>query len=373
MSIRWICLLLTAAATPALAADSEPVIADSAKGDPQLGSIQVISFAPQGVLLIGDGAKSQIVAVVTGDTSPAKPLTGLKVDNLQRQIAERVGAKADGVELIDLAVNPASGRAYVAALKQDDKTPLVVRIDGSGQIELLPLDDVEHARIGLSAGDAKVNRVTDVAWAEDRVVAAGRSNETFASKIFSVAAPLKHDDQSQTFSAETYHVSHGRWETKAPMSVVIPFKEDDKTYVVGAFSCTPVVKYPIDSLQPGAKVKGSSVMELGSGNRPIDMFVYRKDGKPYVLANTFRFHHERRPFGPSPYWTVKFEQNLLGEDEQVNEKALRRLKNNEPTTDAVEMVEAFHGVTQMDKLGETHAVVIRESGDGLSLETLPLP
>ena len=26
-------------------------------------------------------------------------------------------------------------------------------------------------------------------------------------------------------SAETYHVAHGRWETKAPMSVLIPFKE----------------------------------------------------------------------------------------------------------------------------------------------------
>ena len=84
-----------------------------------------------------------------------------------------------------------------------------------------------------------------------RIVAAGRSNEEFASKIFSIAAPLSHAQKTSSFSAETYHVAHGRWETKAPMSVVIPLKEDGKTYVVGAFSCTPVVKYPIDALQPG--------------------------------------------------------------------------------------------------------------------------
>lgn len=348
------------------------VIAEAAEGDPGLKSINVISFAPEGVLLIGDGAASQILAIDTQDAKPTEPLSK-KVPDIQKQIAGHLGTKRDGVEILDLAVNPASNKAYIAVRKQDDKSYLIVTVDGSGEIREFELDRVKYARVKLSTDEVKVNRITDVAWAEDRIIAAGRSNETFASKIFSVDAPLKDDASSNSFSAETYHVSHRRWETKAPMSVVIPFKENDKTYVVGAFSCTPIVKYPIDSLQSGAKVKGESVLELGSGNRPIDMFIYEKDDKHYVLANTFRFHHERRPFGPSPYWTVKFEQGILGAKADVNEKALRRLKGYDPATDRVEMVEAYHGVTQMDKLGDSNALVMRQSDDSFSLEVLPLP
>src|SRR5690606_20709580 len=127
----------------------------------------------------------------------------------------------------------------------------------------------------------------------ERIVAAARCNEEFASKIFAAEAPLRHDASGQMYSAETYHVAHGKWETRAPMSVLIPYEEEDGSLsIVGAFSCTPVVKYPIESLQPGAKIKGISMIELGSGNRPLDMFAYNKaDGTPSVLTNTFRFHH----------------------------------------------------------------------------------
>ena len=157
------------------------------------------------------------------------------------------------------------------------------------------------------------------------------------------------------------------------MSVLVPYRENDRQYVIGAFSCTPVVKYPLDALQPDAKVKGSSVLELGSGNRPLDMFTYEKNGKPYVLTNTFRFHHKRKAFGPSPYWTVKFEQGILAEKEKVNEKALRRLKGYDPATDRVQVVETFHGVRQMDKLGDDHALVLKEEKNGLTLVALALP
>jgi hypothetical protein len=116
------------------------------------------------------------------------------------------------------------------------------------------------------------------------------------------------------------------------------------------------------------------MIELGSGNRPLDMFAYEKDGKPFVLANTFRFHHARKPFGPSPYWTVKFEQGLLAGSEAVNDKAVRRLKGAyQPATDRIEMVEAYHGVMQMDRLGSTHSLTVRDTGKGLELVALPLP
>lgn len=348
------------------------VIQKSAQGQPEIKTINAISFAPQGVLLVGDGRGSQIVAIETGDAEKAGGLKK-KIENIDAQLAGRIGTTAKGIEILDMAVNPASGKAYFAVRKQDDKTHLIFTVDGEGAIAELELDNVTYAQIPLSAGKSGISLITDVAWAEDRVIAAGRSSETFASKIFSIYAPLEHNTKGNVYSAETYHVSHRRWETKAPMSVVIPLKENDQTYVVGAFSCTPVVKYPLDAIQPDAKIKGRSMIELGSGNRPLDMFIYEKGGKTYVLSNTYRFHHERKPFGPSPYWTVKFEQSLLLGDENVNEEAVRRLKGYEPITDRIQMVEAYHGVMQMDRLDKDRALVIRSTESGLDLEPLPLP
>ena len=349
------------------------VIEKASTGSPELKSINVINFAPEGVLLIGDGRGGQIVAVETGDT---KWQTGefKTLVNIDHQLAARIGAPPKGIEIIDMAVNPASGVAYIATRKQDDKSSIVFTVTPAGKIGLLNLDQARYVRIKLTTDKASVSLITDVAWAGTQIVAAARSNETFSSKIFSISAPLSKETAGQVFSAETYHVSHGRWETKAPMSALMPIKEKDATYIVGAFSCTPVVKYRIDSIKPGATVKGSSMIELGSGNRPLDMFAYEKDGKPFVLANTFRFHHARKPFGPSPYWTVKFQQGLLAGEDAVNEKAVRRLKAAyQPATDKIEMVEAYHGVMQMDRLGSTHTLAVRDTGKGLELVALPLP
>ena len=309
-------LLITALSAVAVQASS--LIDKSAKGAPKIGKIDVIGFAPEGVLLIGDGSNQRVVAIETGDTRPAAGEFG-EMKGFGATLAGKLGVKPGDVEILDLAINPASNRLYVAVRKQDDKSYLIVRIAPDGDIEHFALDNVEYANVPLpQEGGVKVTAITDVVWVDDRLIASGRCNEEFASKIFATDGPLTHDQAGQTYSAETYHVSHRKWETKAPMSVMIPYKEGDKYYIVGAFSCTPVVKYPIDAIEPGAKIKGISMIELGSGNRPLDMFSYEKDGKASVLTNTFRFHHERKPYGPSPHLAFRFDERLLGAN-AVNE------------------------------------------------------
>jgi hypothetical protein len=365
-------LLVLAAAASGDAASG--VVATTVKGDPGLQSIEVLGFAPDGVLLIGDGRGSQVVAVVTGDTKAAKPLES-KIAGIDAKLAGRLGVAAKEIEILDVAVNPASGRIYLAVRRQTDKTYVVLTLDGSGEVAEFRLKDVEHARIPLPKGEqAPISKVTDVAWAGGRVLAAGRAAEEFASKIFVCRGPIKHEAKGEIYSAETYHVQHGKWETKAPMSVLMPYEEGGKLYVVGAYSCTPVVKYPIEALQPGARVKGISMVELGSGNQPLDMLSYRKDGKSYVLMNTFRFHHERRPFGPSPYWSARFEQELLAGEEKSNEKAVRRLGGDgKPATDRIQLVESLHGVAHLDRLDEKTALALRKTADGFDLEPIALP
>lgn len=370
LSAALVAVGMSLVAVPAGAA----VLGRTTTGELPLKSLDVIEFAPDGTLLVGDGLGAQVLAVATTEPAPAETLPA-RIENFRARVGERLGTTADGVELLDLAVHPRSGRVFVAVRHQAEKAYLILVLDGAGQLSEFPLSRVTYARVALpSSESAAVRKVADLAWADDRLVAAVATNEEFASKIFVAPGPLNHDARGGLFSAETYHVSHGRWETRAPMSVLMPYRESGRTYVVGAFACTPVVKYPLDALTPDALVKGTSMIELGSGNRPLDMFAYSKDGREYVLASTFRFHHEKRPFGPSPYWTVRFEQSLLADPEAVNERATRRLQGTDPATDRIQMVEAFHGVMQMDRLGADRAVVLRGGPEGrVDLEVLPLP
>src|SRR5262249_42989080 len=156
-------------------------------------------------------------------------------------------------------------------------------------------------------------------------------------------------------------------ETVAPMRVVIPYKEGGKSYLVGAFTCTPLVKYSLSDLKPNGKVKGESVYEAGNGNEPRDMFVYEKDGKKYILVSTIRKFG--KPFGSSPYWTFKLDFNVLAETKKIDKNAVRRdVKSNQY------MVAAYDGVSHMDVLDRERAMVILNDGKGgLSLTALPLP
>lgn len=351
-----------------------PFLKKTISGTPQLKSIEKIRFGPQGLLLIGDGRGSQVLVVETGDTA-AKPTLKANIEEFDEKVAGRLGTMAKNIKIVDLAVNPASGVAYLAVLK-DNKQNAILTVDGAGTIGEFVLDNVKYARATLPAGEkSPVTRITDLAWAGDRILVAGVANEEFASKISSIPLPLEHDAAGTIYSTETYHVSHGKWETRAPISTLMPFEEDGKKYLIGSFACTPLVKYPLDDLKPGAHVKGISVVELGSGNLPLHMFSYEKDGKHYVLINTNRFHHKQRPFGPSPHWTVRVDRDLFLEKDKVNEKAIRRLDNkSQPATEQMKMIEAFHGVVHMDKLDKERVLVLKEDGNnGFSLGALPLP
>jgi hypothetical protein len=352
------------------------VLKSTAIGNPQLKSIETIGFGPGGVLLIGDSKGAQVVAVATGDTTP-KPWSKVEIAKIDEKLAARIGTTAKGIEILKLAVNPASFTAYFAVRNREGKKDLILTLDAAGKIDEFLLDNVKYARIPLPAGDkAPISKITDIACGDDRVLVAAQANEQFASKIVSIPLPLENGSKAAVFSTETYHVAHKRWETNAPIRTVIPYMQDGQKYLVGAFTCTPLVKYPLNDLQPGARVKGVSVFEPGNGNTPRGMFAYEKGGKHYILMNVVRMgkFQQSRPIGPSPYWTVRIDQGLLGEKEKINEKAQWRAdKNLKPITDRAAVAEAFHGVTLMARLDAERALVLRDDKGGLNLQTLALP
>ncbi len=351
------------------------VIKNATVGTPKLKSIDAVKFAPDGVLLIGDGPGAQLVAVDTGDVKPMPWKADAKTAKIDEKLAARIGAQAKGIEIRGMAVNPASHTAYFVVRKLDDRKTLLLTIDGAGAVSEYALEKVKHVVIPLPKGEAApVSRITDIAWMGDRVLVGAVASEEFASKVCSIPAPLDPKATTLGFSTETYHVSHKKWETRAPMTSLVPYESNGKKYVVGAFACTPVVRYPLDDVKAGAKVKGESVIELGSGNQPRTMIAYEKGGKSFVLMNTFRFHHKSKPFGWSPYVTFRMESGLFAENEKLNDKAILRLTGDKPATDKITIVAEFEGTIHLDKLDKERALVVKEEKEGgLTLAAIPLP
>jgi len=363
----WAALAVAVAASGASAADK--VFAKTENGTPKIQSIETIAFGPDGVLLIGDGKGAQLIAIDTKDTT-AKPFKAAAIEKFNEKIADKLGAKADKIEFKAMAVNRASGTVYVV-VKGADK-PAIVTIDGDGKIGEVSLEKVDHVVVPLPNG---TTQVTDIAYTKERILVGGLSNEKFnKAKVISIPTPLDPTNKATGFSTETYHVAHGKWETHAPMLTLIPYEAKGKKYVVGAFMCTPIVRYSLDDVKEDAKVKGSSVIELGNGNMPVAMFPYTKDDKSYLLVNNLRRFGE--PFGASKYWVARVDTSLFDETEKVNEKAQWRIdkKTMKPITDKVKMIDEYSGVTVMDKLDDKQAVVIKEDGKkGLTFLALDLP
>lgn len=342
-------------------------------GGLQFKSISALGFGPEGLLLVAEPSTGSVIGIQTGDVGPVAKLRS-KIDDIGTIVAQGLGTTSDNILIRDLAVNPSSGRVYLAVSRKPDNAAAIVTIDSTGRAAALDCAGLPWARATLPGGTAtKVTSVTDVACAGDRVVAAGSCNEEFASKIFSVPMPIEHGATARVFSAETYHVSHRKWETRAPISSFVCDQQDGKPYVVGAFACTPIAKFPIGDLQSGAQVKGVSMVELGSGNRPLDMFTYTRDGKSWLVTHTQRFH--KPLFGPSEFWGARLDMALLQPNapEQTNQNAIRRNVKENKDANGIEIVDALFGAVQADKLNDSEAVVLKNSGAALTLEVVALP
>src|SRR5262249_39555001 len=153
---------------------------------------------------------------------------------------------------------------------------------------------------------------------------------------------------------EIFHTSHNRVETASPVRTFVPYKVGAETNIMAAYTCTPLVKIPVSELKPGAKVKGTTIAELGSGNQPLDMIGYTKDGKDYLLVTTPSGGVMRAPraeCGPAPPLTTAV-KGTAG----VKYETIAELK----------------GVMQLDKLDNERAIILVKTDAGLDLKTIPL-
>ena len=346
-------------------------VAQADQGNPKLKKIEAIRFGPNGLLLIGGG--SEVVTVETGDTKETT-WTKTEIPNIEAELAGKLGIGAKDIEIKRITVNPASRKLYVAVRSLKSDQYAILTIDGAGKVDEFSLENVKYNRYPLQVDKKAVNQITDLTWAGGKIVVATKAGDVFHSRVFTITPGAK--DLFASFATDTYHVGPGGWETKAPIQCLMPYEDGSKTSIVGSFTCTPIVKYSIDDAQPEVKVKGISVVELGTGNTPRSMFTYEKDGKKYILINVARNNKQPAMGMPSGYWVAKVEFDLLKESANVNEKALWRVDKGGKPSQAFEkapVAKEFFGTHYMDKLDNTRAVVIRDDKKTRNLNVIALP
>ena len=283
----------TAARTPA----ASPA-AELTTGKVNIQSAGALAFGPNGLLFVGDSVGGNVAAIETGDTKAMKA-GSINVEGLDTKIAALVGIPADQVVINDIKVNPVSHNVYISGArgKGPDAAPLIVKVDASGNVSNVSLDNVKHEEVSLvdapvsnptaRGGNPRMLTITDMNYVNGNLMVAGLSNEEWNSSLRSIPYPFKSAEKGTTL--QIWHASHGRYETQAPIRTFVPYTISGTQYVLAAYTCTPLVKIPVSDLKPGAQVKGTTIADLGSGNQPLDMIPYKKDGHDYILvANSSR-------------------------------------------------------------------------------------
>jgi hypothetical protein len=351
-------LLLSAVLSIGLVASSLGAdLTDSLKkGTPELKSAGALAFGPDGVLFVGDPQGAAIFAIDTGDKAPAGG--AIKVEKIDEKIAGMLGTDAKGILINSVAVNPASGNAYLSVSrgKGPDAKPAILRVDAKGKIEELSLKDVKFAKAELPNASSKNRQeaITGLAFLKDRVLVAGLSNEEFASRFRVIPFPFKEADKGA--GVEIFHGSHGKLETASPVRTFVPYSIKGEDHILAAYTCTPLVKVPVAQLKPGEKVKGVTIAELGNRNRPLDMIIYTKDGKDYILmANSAR-------------GLMKITTEGIDKADGITSRIADKAGLTYQTIDAIK------GVQHLAKLDKDNALVLTKNEAGvINLETVPLP
>lgn len=337
----------------------------AAVAGPDLTSIGPLTFGPNEVLFAADPQGATIYALELGDHASGGTAGAQGVDAVDQKIAGLLGTDAKEIIVTDLAVHPRTRNAYISVMRGqgNDSQPALVRVDGAGKISVVDLAGVKHTKVTLpnapNAGtnpqrDPRRQSITDMAFAEGRLYIAGLSNEEFSSKLRSVAYPFTTADNGT--SVEIFHGNHGQFETRSPVFAFVPYTIGKTPHLVAAYLCTPLVKFPVASLTPGAKVVGTTIAELGNRNRPIDMVLYKKDGREFLLmSNTSR-------------GVMKIPTDGFASASPITQPV-----KTETGGVGYETIATMKGIEQLDLLDSSRTIVLSRAHGALNLATVALP
>jgi hypothetical protein len=334
--------------------------------NPTFKSIGPLTFSPDGVLFAGDTQAAAIFALDLGKAATGGAPGAKAIPAFDQKVAALLGTDVREITVTDLAVHPKTRNAFASVMRGQgtNAQPALLRIDGAGKIDVVAFGDVKFSRVELpnapvaNPGDQRNPRtssITDMAFVDGKLYVAGLSNEEFSSKLRSVNYPFNTVDSGT--SVEIYHGNHGQFETRSPVYTFVPYKVKGETNLIAGYLCTPLVKFPVNSLKSGAKVMGTTIAELGNRNRPLDMIVYQKGGQEFLLMSN------------NSRGVMKIPTNGFADAASITARV-----TTEKGGVGYESVASMKGVEQLDLLDANSTIILARTDAGvLNLDVVALP
>ncbi len=330
----------------------------------KLQSAGPIAFGPDSVLFVSDPKAATVYAIDTGDGVGKRPFAEVKASGLEKQAKEIGGENG---KIADIAINPLSGSVFVSI---SGNHPAVARLGADGKLAKVNLEGIASSSAqlpnppedketpgqnGRPARNPRNDSITDLAFVDGQVIASGLVNTATKSSVQSM--PFPFGQKTDVAGLEIYHAAHGKLEDYAPIRAFIPFNINGQPHLLAGFQCTPLVKFPLASVDDGQKIKGTTVAELGNRNQPLDMIAYEKDGQMFLLvANSAR-------------GVMKVSTKDLDKNPGLTEP----VKGGGTAGQGFEKIDELTGVVQLDKLDDSRAVVVIDTQGELTLKTVALP
>jgi hypothetical protein len=332
---------------------------------PSLTSIGPLTFAPDGTLFAADNQAAALYAFDLGNQASGGAQGAKGLDGIDQKLAALVGSAPGDITITDLAVHPQTHNAYISVMRGQGASAAagLFRVDGAGKIDMVTIQNLKFQKVELPNApvanatgrrNPRTESITDLAFSNGKLWVAGLSNEEFASKLRAVPYPFNSVDAGT--SVEIFHGNHRRVETASPVYAFVPMTINGQPSLVAGYLCTPLVKFAIDSLKTGDKVRGTTVAELGAGNRPIDMIQYKKDGKDFLLMSN------------TAHGVMKIPAADIATVTPITAPV------DTPTAGVpFEKIGTMQGIEQLDLLDAQNSIVIAKVNGALNLQVVPLP
>jgi hypothetical protein len=216
-------------------------------------SVNVIRFADDQTLLLGDSKSAKIYAYKIPLKNNAKAQSAYNLTNVDSLLARFAHTSERNLLVRNMAISPKSKEAFVAF---DVKTAkgyqsYVAAVNQAGEVHGLDLAKLPHTEVALD--DAPTDprlfwdkspmrsfTITDLLLHDGKVYVSGLSNAEFSSALRVFDFPFQAG-KATSASVEIFHAVHNQNETRAPIQTMQITNLNGEDYIVAAYTCTPLV------------------------------------------------------------------------------------------------------------------------------------
>jgi hypothetical protein len=194
-----------------------------------------------------------------------------RIESFASQPAIVTVSQVRGISLLDMSA--LSFQKQVLTEFPDSHTAFAVR--GSGGGPPLPRDVAKGAIAIRSLA------IMDMEYYDGELFVAGVAYDDFRSTLRRISYPF--DGTQGVTAVEMYHITHDRYESRAPIRAMSVQEVDGRPQLVAAYTCSPIVLVPLEDLKDGAKISASTIVDMGNG-QPLDMIPFHSGDEPMLFV-----------------------------------------------------------------------------------------